>query len=151
MMRPVAACFFYSVVLAGGMRSVYRHVPLVAVLLSAFCRAGEVPLQQSDKNVPSIEITVEQAAEEAGYHRIIEGVVAQVSQGKKGDLYLNFGAEFPNQIFSVRIPADGLGEKPLEHWVKHFQGKRVVVDGKIKLVKGKPEVELPWASKVVVK
>ena len=133
------------------MRSIFCHFPIAAALLNAMCLAGEVPAQQPDKKISSIEITVEQAAEEVGYHRIIEGVVAQVSQGKKGDLYLNFGAEFPKQIFSVRIPSDGLGDKPLEHWVKHFQGKKVVVDGKIKLVKGKPEVELPWASKVVVK
>ena len=63
---------------------------------------------------------------------------------KGTNVYLNFGAPYPNQTFS----ADVLARKTPQllsdgvQWLKDLQGKTIAVLGKIKLYKGKPDIVL---------
>ncbi|HMA41508.1 MAG TPA: hypothetical protein VKP10_15635 [Gemmatimonadales bacterium] len=69
----------------------------------------------------------------------VEGLVVSVHTSRAGNAFLNFGAAYPNQVFSVvifRAAAARFGD--LHRW----EGKRVRVTGRIQLYQGKPEIIL---------
>jgi DNA/RNA endonuclease YhcR with UshA esterase domain len=69
----------------------------------------------------------------------VEGTVTKVSEGKSGSEFLNFGDAFPNQTFTVMIPADS---KKAFGDLKRFEGQKVAVSGQIRTYRTKPEIVL---------
>jgi hypothetical protein len=65
--------------------------------------------------------------------------VANVFESKAGNIFLNFGARYPNQVFTAFIPKDSADKFP---HAKELDGKTVSITGKIVLYKGKPEIVL---------
>lgn len=102
------------------------------------------------------EITPENAGKHVGEKVTVRGVVIQAvyspGLGKAGqapniknkNAYLNFGAKFPDQVFSVAVLsaktpallANGPG------WLTELQGREVSVTGTVELHEGKPEIVL---------
>ena len=65
--------------------------------------------------------------------------VANVFESKAGNVFLNFGASYPNQVFTAFIPKDSTDQFPN---AKELDGRTVSITGKIVLYKGKPEIVL---------
>ncbi len=64
-----------------------------------------------------------------------------VTKGAKKVTYLNFGKPYPNSSFTVVIFESSLPNftyNPAEY----LKGKEICVTGKVKLYKGKPEMEI---------
>jgi len=90
------------------------------------------------------DITPDEAAKHVGEKVTVRGTVIEVFVSKSNNVYLNFGAKFPNQTFSADVlikktPAL-LADGP--QWLKELEGKAVNVTGTIELYKGKPEIVL---------
>ena len=69
----------------------------------------------------------------------VEGLIVSVHTSRGGNSFLNFGAAYPNQVFSVVIFRDAAARfGDLHRW----EGKRVRVTGRIQLYQGKPEIIL---------
>ena len=85
------------------------------------------------------------AKNHVGENVAVKGTVAKVSVSASGTTYLNFGAPFPNQVFSAVIfSSDAAAVSNPKQW----EGKRVVARGKVELYKGKPEIILRKASQL---
>src|SRR5260370_31556690 len=84
-------------------------------------------------------IAAADAAAHVGQTATVQGLVASVYVSQKGNAFLNFGAPYPNQIFSGVIfssSAAQFGD------LTRYRGKQVLVIGQIRLYKGKPEIIL---------
>jgi hypothetical protein len=84
-------------------------------------------------------IAATDAAAHVGQTATVQGLVASVYVSQKGNAFLNFGAAYPNEVFSGVIfssSAAQFGD------LTRYQGKQVRVTGLIKLYKGKPEIIL---------
>lgn len=69
----------------------------------------------------------------------VNGIIANVFQSNKGNIFLNFGNPYPNQTFYAVIfskDAAKFGN------VKAYEGKTVAVTGTIQSYKGKAEIIL---------
>ena len=90
------------------------------------------------------DITPEEAAKHVGEKVTVRGTVFQVFVSKSKNVYLNFGATFPNQTFAAAVLiqktpallADG------SDWLTAREGKEVSVTGTVELYKDKPEIVL---------
>ena len=87
------------------------------------------------------------AAAHVGQMAIVEGLVAEVYVSKKGDIFLNFEAPYPNEVFSGVIFAASAAafEDP-----GAYQGKQVRLTGSIRLYRGKPEIVLEMPAQIRV-
>jgi DNA/RNA endonuclease YhcR with UshA esterase domain len=90
-------------------------------------------------------ITDRQAATHVGQRVVVEGKVVAVYTSQMGTTFLNFGAVYPRQDFSVVIPAAHSLAFPS---VQQLQGKRVEVTGVVRLYRGKPEMILRSADQL---
>jgi hypothetical protein len=81
--------------------------------------------------------TATEAAKHIGQLATVTGQISGVYQSQYGDLLLVMGGKFPNQIFTVAIPA-----KSVWNFSDHRKdyGHVVAVFGKITLYMGKPEI-----------
>jgi DNA/RNA endonuclease YhcR with UshA esterase domain len=93
-------------------------------------------------NLLAEDITPDDAAKHVGEVVTVRGTVVQVFLSKGGNAYLNFGAAFPNQTFSADVLAKQTPQLLAggSDWLTVFEGKAVVVTGKIQMYKGKPEI-----------
>src|SRR5438552_2328645 len=73
----------------------------------------------------------------------VTDTVANVFESKAGNIFLNFGARYPNQVFTAFIPKDSADQFPN---AKELDGRTVSITGKIVLYKGKPEIVLDHPS-----
>jgi hypothetical protein len=94
--------------------------------------------------VTAVALTPEQAAAHVGEEATVRGRVFGVHVTAKGDIFMNIGAAYPNQPFTVVcfhdvIPADDL--------VK-FDGKTISVRGKIKDHNDRPEIILDELNQI---
>lgn len=80
-----------------------------------------------------------------GEEMIVEGKLAQVYQSEKGNVFLNFEKEYPNQCFTVVIFKSDRNRFP-GNLEELYLGKRLRVQGLIKEYKGKPEIILSSPS-----
>jgi hypothetical protein len=87
------------------------------------------------------------AGAHVGQMAIVEGLVAEVYVSKKGDVFLNFEAPYPNEVFSGVIFA---GSAPAFDDPGSYQGKQVRLSGSIRLYRGKPEIVLETPSQIRV-
>ena len=76
---------------------------------------------------------------------VVHGTIVEVHQFKGGSIVLNFGAKYPKQVFQVFIPTKLAATTGDMH---EYVGKEMVVDGKIEMYKGKPEIKLEDAGQL---
>jgi len=75
------------------------------------------------------------------------GLVVSVTTSPFGTAFINFGREYPNQIFAAFVPADsGITADQ----ITKLQGKNVGIVGTIELHKGKPEIKIMSIYQIVV-
>jgi DNA/RNA endonuclease YhcR with UshA esterase domain len=98
------------------------------------------------------DITPDVAVKHVGEVVTVRGTVAQVFLSKGGNAYLNFGAAYPNQSFSADVLAKQTPQLLAggTDWLTAFEGRVVVVTGKIQLYKGKPEIVITAREDVSV-
>ncbi|HVY22406.1 MAG TPA: hypothetical protein VG962_03555 [Steroidobacteraceae bacterium] len=84
-----------------------------------------------------VTISPRQAAQHVGEQVTVKGRVVVVYTAPHGETYLNFGAEYPNQLISVLIDAAHADQFPTVH---DLEGRIVKVSGVIRLHRGKPEI-----------
>ena len=90
-------------------------------------------------------IDAKDAAQHVGETVVVSGTVVEVHDFKGGSIVLNFGAKYPNQIFVVFIPKNLVDVTGDMH---QYVGKEMVVEGKIEMYKGKPEIKLEDAGQL---
>jgi hypothetical protein len=74
-----------------------------------------------------------------GKYLEVYGLVVSVTTSPLGTAFINFGREYPNQIFAGFVPADsGITADQ----ITKLQGENAGIVGTIELHKGKPEVDL---------
>jgi len=90
--------------------------------------------------------TDREAAAHVGETAMVVGTVVSVHRSKAGNIYLNFGADYPHQTFSGAIlnPRD-----PAFTQLDTLAGKRVGVRGMIKNYKGQPEILIESMDQIV--
>lgn len=88
-----------------------------------------------------------EAAAHAGEEAMVVGTVVSVHTTASGNVYLNFGADYPHQSFSGAVldPHD-----PALRHLDGLTGKRVGVRGVIKMYKGQPEILITSMGQIVV-
>jgi hypothetical protein len=77
----------------------------------------------------------------------VYGLVVSVTTSPLGTAFINFGREYPNQIFAGFVAADsGITADQ----ITKLQGKNVGIVGIIELHKGKPEIKIMSMYQIVV-
>lgn len=87
------------------------------------------------------DIQVEVSNMEDYYPREVSftDTVTSTHESKEGQLYLNFGGEYPNQSLTVWMPKSYV-RKGVAAWFKTLKGKEITVTGNRGLYKDKPQV-----------
>jgi hypothetical protein len=119
-------------------------VRLAMVLNEAL--ANYQPVQPAASLGPGV-YSDQQAAAHAGETAMVVGTVISVHRTKSGSIYLNFGADYPNQTFSGAILEPG---KAALQNLDGLVGKRVGIRGLIKLYKGQAEIVITTREQIVV-
>ena len=86
------------------------------------------------------------AAAHVGETATVVGTVAAIFRSKKGNVYLNFGADYPHQTFTA------VALRPAGGWTDRLDslvGRRVGVRGKIVTYRGRVEIVLERADQIV--
>lgn len=91
-------------------------------------------------------ITPEQAKDNVGKSVTVCGKVFSEVTSKNGNIFLNFGASYPNEVFSVFISS-----KYAAPFKESYSQKNVCIVGMVKLYKSKPEIEVEAVSQITVK
>src|SRR4029450_2707880 len=81
--------------------------------------------------------TAQEASKHVGETAVITGEVEDVHQTGKENVILTMAGKYPNQVFTVFIPATTAGKFPHP---EQYKGETIVVSGKITLYHGKPEI-----------
>jgi hypothetical protein len=87
-----------------------------------------------------------QAAAHVGETATVVGTVATIFRSKKGNVYLNFGADYPHQAFTA------VALQPVGRWtggLDSLVGRRVGVRGMIVSYRGRVEIVLKRADQIV--
>lgn len=93
-----------------------------------------------------VVVPIEQAAAQVGQTAAVRGTVTNVSRPANGNVHINFGGAFPNQVFSVFIRAsDATGFSNLET----LAGQEVTVTGLVEMHRGKPQIVATTPGQVV--
>jgi hypothetical protein len=123
--------------IAAGVR--LARVLNVALATYTPARHGEPPLG------PGV-YTDREAAAHVGETATVVGTLVSVRRSRGGNLFLNFGADYPHQTFSAAvIDPRGTWGRGLDSLV----GKRVGVRGRIKRYKGQVEIVVQRADQLV--
>jgi DNA/RNA endonuclease YhcR with UshA esterase domain len=93
-------------------------------------------------------ITPATAAQHVGERVIVQGTITQIVLSVNLTTHINFGGLYPKHVFTATIFK---ANQPLFEGVKELEGKRVNVEGVIRLYRGKPEIvlELPTQLRAV--
>jgi hypothetical protein len=87
-----------------------------------------------------------EAVAHVGERATVVGTVAAVFRSPKGNVYVNFGADYPHQTFTA------VALKPIGGWTNGLDslvGRRVGVRGKIVTYRGRVEIVLERADQIV--
>jgi len=88
-----------------------------------------------------------EAIRHVGRYVEVCGLVVSVTTSPFGTAFINFGREYPNQIFAGFVPADsGITADQ----ITKLQKKNVGIVGTIELHKGKPEIKIMSIYQIVV-
>jgi hypothetical protein len=90
----------------------------------------------------------EEAARHIGETATVIGRVDGFHQSSKGNIFLNMGGKFPNQSFTVFIPAASATQFPQ---AQQYEGRTLAISGKITLYRGKAEIIVNSPSQVSLK
>jgi hypothetical protein len=77
----------------------------------------------------------------------VEDRVENVYQSSRGNVFLNMGGHYPNQVFTAFVPASSASNVPNP---SQYEGKTVSVTGKVVSHKGKPEIVVTSASQLKI-
>ena len=106
---------------------------MLALLFSVLALAAPAP-------AGPLVIKPEEAAKHVGETVIVQGTVSHVKVAPHdGAIYLDFGPMYPNQVFTAFIPPANAKSFPN---IEKLMGKTVLVNGKITLYKGRPEIKV---------
>jgi hypothetical protein len=117
------------------------NAPFRAVLLTVLISGwGVIPaLTQTAIVIP---------ANEAAQHVTVEGTVAKVFTSRNGNTFLDFGAAYPNELFTGWIPKDSALSADPALW--SLRGRRVKLTGIVELYRGKPEIKIVSTNQLVL-
>lgn len=107
---------------------------ILLLLLVSLGGCEKPSLALSTGTIPPTE-----AKSHVGERVTVSGVVVKVTVSSKGHTFLNFGAPYPNDVFSVTVFASDSGKF---HDLPRLTAKRIAVTGLVKLYRGKPEIVL---------
>lgn len=94
-------------------------------------------------SVPTV--TPAEAATQEGKEVKVKGRVEGQKTSAKGVTYLNFGAKYPNHVFSCVLRAKDFPSGP-----PLVEGKEVEVTGVIKMYEGKPSMDISSSDQIHV-
>jgi RecJ-like exonuclease len=109
------------------MRPLFAMLGLLLCLIAA--RADELPV-----------IKDSEAAQYVGKKVEVRGFVVSVTTSPLGTTFINFGREYPNQIFAGFIAAGS--KRATVRWAATLQGKIIGITGTVELYQGKPEIKV---------
>lgn len=92
--------------------------------------------------------TPESAATRIGETVQMIGKVVQVSESKKGAVFLNFGARYPNQVIYGYVSSLDVARMGGTQYLENLEGKTVELNGQVELYKGKPQIVLREATQI---
>ena len=114
------------------------HLGLLPFLLASLVVVAEEP--------PSVPmVTPAEAAAQEGKEVKVKGRVEGQKTSAKGVTYLNFGAKYPNHVFSCVLRAKDFPSGP-----PMLEGKEVEVTGVIKMYEGKPSMDISSSDQIHV-
>ncbi|MFB3916021.1 MAG: hypothetical protein ACE14M_04790 [Terriglobales bacterium] len=90
-------------------------------------------------------LSIEQAGSKIGATGCVRGTVVQVAEGRKGNFYLNFCADYRKCPFSIFVPR---GSQRDVGDVRQLQGKLIEIHGKIQQYDGRAEIVLTDARQL---
>jgi hypothetical protein len=115
-------------------------VALLAVAIGTLCLAAEAPKQLA-------VYSPAEAAKHIGETATVEGVVSTTRALPSGQVFLNFGAPFPDHDFTALVlPKDRTKFGDLVG----LRDKSIRVTGKIEDYRGKPEILLTSPDQLVI-
>ena len=91
--------------------------------------------------------TAAEAAKHINETATIKDRVDGFHQSAKGNMFLNMGGKYPNQVFTAFVPSKNAAEF---RDAQRYEGKIISVTGKISLYKGKPEIVVNSASQLKI-
>ena len=134
------------------MRSTRRNeVKFLFILKSSMVRAFAFFIALScvgllaEELVAPMVVSPGEASGQVGKTVTVKGKVDGQKSSKAGNTYLNFGGQFPNQVFSCLLRAKNFTDP-----IPMFEGKVVEVTGMVTLYEGKPQIELTSLSAIRV-
>jgi hypothetical protein len=113
----------------------------VLALLPVICAA--LAVAQAPPNY-----TPEEASKHVGETATVTGKVDGFHQSGKGNIFLNMGGKYPNQAFTAFIPS---ANAPQFSNPQQYEGRTVVVSGKITLYHGKAEIVVTSPAQITSK
>ena len=93
-------------------------------------------------------ILPEEAKNHVGEDVSVRGLVEQVSVSKKGHAFLNFGGNYPNQIFTGFVPAQNVAAVGGQGFLESLAGNPITLSGKIEVYKGRPAIVISSAAQI---
>ncbi|HKI69601.1 MAG TPA: hypothetical protein VKA67_08435 [Verrucomicrobiae bacterium] len=102
------------------------------------------PATNGAPQIASTVLTPERAKNHIGEEATVRGKVFGMHVTQKGDVFINFGAAFPNQLFTAVCFQGAIPTADL----KKLNGKTVSVKGKIKDYNGRIEIVLESADQI---
>jgi hypothetical protein len=123
----------FEAIFGSGMRAFFAILGLLLCLIET--RADELPVIKDSEAVHYVGKNVE-----------LRGLVVSVTTSPLGTTFINFGREYPNQMFAGFIEA-GSKIAP-DQWIAALQGKIIGITGKIELHQGKAEIEVTSADQI---
>jgi hypothetical protein len=122
------------------MNALFRMILLTALI------CGWDPITTRAQTTTVIPFT--EAAQRVGQHVTIEGVVVKVFTSRNGNTFLDFGAAYPNELFTGWIPRESALSADPALW--SLRGRRVKLTGNVELYRSKPEIKIVSADQLVL-
>jgi len=126
-----------------GFRASFCMKRPISLALTVLWLASLVVLAEEPAIVPTV--TPAEAATHEGKEVKVKGRVEGQKTSAKGVTYLNFGAKYPNHVFSCVLRAKDFPSAP-----PLLEGKEVEVTGVIKMYEGKPSMDISSLEQIRV-
>jgi hypothetical protein len=126
-----------------GLRACFCMKKPILLASTVLWLASLVVLAEEPPIVPTV--TPAEAAAQEGKEVKVKGRVEGQKTSAKGVTYLNFGAKYPNHVFSCVLRGKDFPSAP-----PSFEGKEVEVTGVIKMYEGKPSMDISSLEQIHV-
>jgi DNA/RNA endonuclease YhcR with UshA esterase domain len=97
---------------------------------------------------PTLTVPAPEAGKHIGEVVTVEGQVVSIHRSAKGNIFLNFGAAYPNQVLTGWIPPESNAQN--SPYLDGIEGKNVQVHGRVELYRGKPEIRIDSEEQLYV-